>query len=131
LAALADDPSPNATIAALAEAFGTDSPLQRTASTPFSSARKWSAAQFAEHGTWVLGAPEIVGATLSDDALRAHIDERASSGQRVLLLAHSEADLAGEELPPGLAPVALVLFAEELRADAPETMRYLQAQQVA
>ncbi len=28
---------------------------------PFSSARKWSAARFADRGSWVLGAPEIVG----------------------------------------------------------------------
>ena len=30
------------------------------ADVPFSSARKWSAASFAGHGTWVLGAPEMV-----------------------------------------------------------------------
>ncbi len=32
----------------------------RESAVPFSSARKWSAASFAGHGTWVLGAPEVV-----------------------------------------------------------------------
>ena len=31
-----------------------------TGSVPFSSARKWSAASYGDHGTWVLGAPEMV-----------------------------------------------------------------------
>ena len=29
---------------------------------PFSSARKWSGVSFAGHGTWLLGAPGVVGA---------------------------------------------------------------------
>src|SRR5256886_11168074 len=50
----------------------------------FSSARKWSAATFAGHGTWVLGAPEIVLAHLStSDPARAEADRLAVEGRRV------------------------------------------------
>ena len=60
LAALAADDTRNQTIQALGEAFPPPPGGTRTASTPFSSSRKWRAATFGEHGTWVLGAPELV-----------------------------------------------------------------------
>ncbi len=60
LAALAADDTRNQTMQALCEAFPTPPGWERTASTPFSSSRKWSAATFGEHGTWVFGAPEMV-----------------------------------------------------------------------
>ena len=56
----ASDPDPNATLRALQHRFP-DPPVWTVAGTvPFSSARKWSAMSFDGHGTWVLGAPEIV-----------------------------------------------------------------------
>src|SRR5439155_16584023 len=60
LGALADDDNRNATMNALCEAFPAPDGWVRTASTPFSSGRKWSGATFGERGTWVLGAPEMV-----------------------------------------------------------------------
>jgi cation-transporting ATPase E len=61
LGALADDESPNATLAAIGTVFPppTASWVRQT-TVSFSSARKWSAASFAGHGTWILGAPEMV-----------------------------------------------------------------------
>ena len=52
------------------------------------------------------------------------------SGRRVLVLAHSDAALAGETLPADLAPVALVMFAEKMRPDAAETLAYFAEQGV-
>src|SRR5690606_3555801 len=61
LAALAvSDPNPNATLAAIGEAFPRDPRWEVLSSVPFSSARKWSGATFLGHGTWVLGAPEVI-----------------------------------------------------------------------
>src|SRR5258708_2752830 len=60
LGALADDKNRNATLAAVGQVFPPPDGWPRQAAVPFSSARKWSAASFAAHGTWVLGAPEIV-----------------------------------------------------------------------
>jgi cation-transporting ATPase E len=130
LGALADDENRNATLAALAAAFGPPAGWPRTAVVPFSSARKWSAAGFEGHGSWVFGAPEVV---LPSETLpvRARANELAATGRRVVVLAHTDAPLAGETLPSGLEPVALVLFAEKIRPDAAETLRYFREQGVA
>ena len=128
LGALADDPNRNATAIALADHFASPG-WTRTNSVPFSSARKWSAASFDGHGTWVMGAPEMV-ITDSASPVRARADELASDGRRTLVLAHSDAALAGESLPSDLTPVALVMFAEMVRPDAAETLAYFAAQGV-
>jgi cation-transporting ATPase E len=131
LGSLADDPSPNATLRALAAAFQPAAGWERTDAVPFSSARKWSAATFDGHGTWVMGAPEVMLAAGGDDSLRERVDRLAGTGQRVLLVARTDDDLRDEKLPERLAPAALITFEEQIRADAAETMRYFQAQEVA
>jgi cation-transporting ATPase E len=134
LGALAADENRNATLSALAAAFAAPSGWVRTAAIPFSSARKWSAASFGAHGTWVMGAPEMV---FADVALpvRRRADELAAAGRRVLVLARTDAPLVtdpgAESLPPGLEPVALVMLAEKIRPDAADTLRYFHDQGVA
>ncbi len=134
LGALAADENRNATLSALAAAFAAPSGWVRTAAIPFSSARKWSAASFGTHGTWVMGAPEMV---FADVALpvRRRADELAAAGRRVLVLARTDAPLVtdpgAESLPPGLEPVALVMLAEKIRPDAADTLRYFHDQGVA
>jgi cation-transporting P-type ATPase E len=95
-------------------------------SVPFSSARKWSAVRIVGRGTWVLGAPEIVGA----DDERARATSLAAEGLRVLLLSHTSAPLAGDTLPRGLRATGLVIFSERVRADAPKTLAYFRKQGV-
>ena len=130
LAALGDDENANATLAAITAAFPEPSDRwSRTTSVPFSSARKWSAATFETHGSWVLGAPEMVFADAASPA-RVRADEMAAGGNRVLLLAHAESGLTGEDLPPDLVPVALVLLEEQVRPDAAETLAYFHDQGV-
>ncbi len=128
LGALADDPNRNATAVALAEQFASPG-WTRTGAVPFSSARKWSAASFDGHGSWIMGAPEMV---VTDNAspVRARADELASSGRRTLVLARSDVALTGETLPADLIAVALVMFAEKVRPDAAETLAYFAAQGV-
>jgi cation-transporting ATPase E len=131
LGALADDEHGNATLVALGHAFPPPSGWERINSTPFSSARKWSAASFRDEGTWVLGAPELVFPdTPADDPVRAQANDLAAQGQRVLLLAKSEAELIGESLPSGLQAAALVAFEEQIRSDATETLQYFSRQKV-
>ncbi len=131
LGALADDANRNATLNAICEAFPAPDGWERTGSTPFSSGRKWSAVTFGDRGTWVLGAPEMVWTDRdADDPVRADADRFASEGQRVLLLARTEAALVEEELPDGLSASALVVFEEEIRPDAADTLRYFAEQGV-
>src|SRR6516165_1327184 len=123
LSALADDEARNATLAAIGQAFPPPHGWTRQDAVPFSSVRKWSAASFAGHGTWVLGAPEMVLAG-SQDRLLSRAADLAASGRRVLVLAHAAGPLDGPALPPGLRAVAFIALAEQLRSDAPQTIAY-------
>jgi cation-transporting ATPase E len=130
LGAFAQDDSPNATLAAVARAFPSSDGWDRTAAIPFSSARKWSAASFADRGTWVLGAPEMVWQERPGAALE-RAAELAATGRRVLLLARSDDPLDGDRLPSGLNAAALILFEERVRPDAADALAYFAEQGVA
>ncbi|MBO0833969.1 MAG: HAD-IC family P-type ATPase [Actinobacteria bacterium] len=129
LGALASDEG-NATMLAIRHAFPTPLDWPRAGAVPFSSTRKWSAGSFAGHGTWVLGAPEIVLAREGGEVL-GQATEIAATGMRVLALARTDAPLAGDALPAGLRAVALVLLSERLRPDTTEAIRFFAAQGIA
>lgn len=123
----AADPSPNASMRAVAESFRAPGEGWRADSVvPFSSARKWSGASFGPAGAWVLGAPEILlehagGADVA--AIGARVAGRARTGQRVLLLARAPG-LEGDALPDVLEPAALVVLEDRLRPEAAATLAY-------
>lgn len=131
----ASDDHPNPSLAAVVAEYPTGPGWTLTDSIAFSSARKWSAAQFADHGSWYLGAPDILldkaAAGASLDATQNRLQHYASRGQRVLLLASSPSGLHGETLPSELLPVALVVLDEQLRDAAPKTISYFGEQGVA
>ncbi|MFW2380484.1 MAG: HAD-IC family P-type ATPase, partial [Acidimicrobiales bacterium] len=100
---------------------------------PFSSVRKWSGGDFGEHGSWILGAPEILlesanGTVRAEVALT--VDELTRKARRVLLVAQASTGLSEEVLPQALTPVGLVSLKEEVRSDAAETMDYFAQQNV-
>jgi cation-transporting ATPase E len=125
------DPAPNSTVRALLQIPPAgDAAWEVTSKVAFSSSRKWSAVSFTEHGSWILGAPQIVLGDAAPGAMeRAQVHEQAA--RRVLALAQSSHPIPGTELPPGLDPVALVVLAERLRPDAAPTIAYLREQGVA
>jgi cation-transporting P-type ATPase E len=128
LAALvAADPAPNATLRAIGDALTAPGDgWTPEDSVPFSSARKWSAAAFVGHGAWILGAPDV----LTDEAATLErVATHADAGARVVLLARADA-LAGDDLPAGRRPVALVVLSDRIRPDAADTLRYFAEQQV-
>jgi cation-transporting ATPase E len=132
LGALAHDDAGNATMVALQAAFPAPPNWERVARVAFSSARKWSAATFRGHGTWVLGAPEVLFPAMAvDDSGRHRVAELAARGTRTLLLGRTDATLTGTALPPGLIPESVVTFQEHIRPDAAGTLRYFTAQGVA
>jgi cation-transporting ATPase E len=130
LGALADDEARNATLAAIGQACPPPQGWTRQDVVPFSSARKWSAANFAGHGSWVLGAPEMV-LVGSQDGLLSQAADLAADGRRVLVLARAPGPLTGQALPPGLRAVAFTVLEEQLRSDAPNAIAYFTAQGVA
>lgn len=134
LAALASlDPDPNATSAAIKEHFAdTTTSWKQTSRVPFSSARKWSAMAFEDHGGWAIGAPEFVLGDALDGDLAKQVEEHAAAGSRVLVLASCDGSF-GEQSAPQLSDVtarALVLLEDVVRADAPETIKYFAEQDV-
>jgi len=128
LAALAaSDPAPNATLRAIGDGLAASATGWAVEdAVPFSSARKWSAATFGDQGAWVLGAPDV----LTDDTdTLGKVARHADAGARVVLLARVPA-LAGDALPDGRTPVALVVLSDRVRPDAAETLRYFDEQGV-
>ncbi|WP_308250498.1 HAD-IC family P-type ATPase [Nonomuraea rhizosphaerae] len=133
LAALAGaDHHPNATARAIRERYpSTD--WTAGATVPFSSARKWSGADFGPHGAWLLGAPDVLLDRAADGYERAA--ELALSGTRVLALCRTdilpEPGAAEAPLEPGsVEAVALITLKQRIRPDAHETLRYFAEQGV-
>ncbi len=123
---------PNASLAAIGEAHPPPSGWEATSAVAFSSARKWSATTFAAQGTWLLGAPDVLLASLDDAAqVLERVETLAAQGQRVLLLARSEQAPDGEELRGAPLPAALVVLGEQVRPDASDTLAYFAEQGVA
>lgn len=121
------EPNPNPTLAAIS-ASNADPGWIVASSVPFSSARKWSAASFVDHGSWVLGAPEFV--VPGDTAVTDRASEFADQGARVLLLARAHGTPSAESGTGPVTPEALVVISQSLRTDAAETVRYFLAQDV-
>ncbi|MFE3872901.1 HAD-IC family P-type ATPase [Kitasatospora sp. NPDC059146] len=99
---------------------------------PFSSARKWSGVQLLEpqggEASWLLGAPDVL-LPAGHPAL-AEVDELGAKGLRVLLLGRTPVPLDSPDPAAGLTPLALVVLQQRLRADAAETLRYFEGQNV-
>ncbi len=121
----AAETSPNPTAAAIVTANPEPPEWEIRGRVPFSSARKWSAVSFANEGTWVLGAPEVVLGTVP-----AEIMELAATGRRVLALAHSEEEIDDHQLPESLDAAGYVTLTEALRPDARDTIGYFVEQHV-
>ncbi|HWS58774.1 MAG TPA: HAD-IC family P-type ATPase, partial [Actinotalea sp.] len=121
------DEQPNVSLRAIADAYPAPDGWVVAGGVPFSSDRTWSAVTFAGHGSWVLGAPEVL---LPAGEALVLAEDRASTGLRVLLIARAAGPPSADARPTGLEPFALVVLAERLRADAADTLRYFAGQGV-
>jgi len=124
----ADDVRPNASIAAIAEAYKLPPGWTRTANAPFKSATKWSGVSYGEHGNWVLGAPDVLLAAGSAEAEQA--EQIGAQGLRVLLLGSSDRPVDAPDAPGEVTPAALVTLEQRVRPDAGETLDYFAQQHV-
>ncbi len=120
----------NQTALALANKFGYSKAMKPSAILPFSSQRKLSAVTFEGEGTYMLGAPEYV---LKDMGVRIErlINENASNGYRVMVLAHSPAEISGDKLPAVRRPLCLIVIEDHIREDAIETIKWFKENNVA
>lgn len=91
---------------------------------PFSSARKLSAVTFNNSmGTFVLGAPEFIMHTISNK-LSDIINRFASQGYRVLAVGRAKGEIKDETLPEDIAPIALITLQDNIRREAPQTIKW-------
>ncbi|MDX1880730.1 HAD-IC family P-type ATPase [Mycolicibacterium sp. 141076] len=124
----ADDVRPNASMAAIAEAYKLPPGWTQTASAPFKSATKWSGVSYGEHGNWVLGAPDVLLEAGSPEAEQA--EQIGAQGLRVLLLGSSDRSVDAPDAPGAVTPAALVTLEQRVRPDAGETLDYFAQQHV-
>jgi len=123
LAAIAAaEPHPNATLAAIGAAFPDNPGWGVQTAVPFSSVRKWSGVTFRGHGTWVLGAPDVVAPR--DKSITEAVSDASADGRRVLLVGAGMTPLADGRIPSDVTPVAIVVLSDQVRVDAADTLRY-------
>lgn len=124
----ADDTRPNASMAAIAEAYADPPGWTATATAPFKSATKWSGSSYGEHGNWVIGAPDVLLDPESPEAAEA--ERIGSQGLRVLLLGSCDTAVDAPAAPGTVTPVALVILEQRVRPDAKDTLEYFASQRV-
>ena len=128
----ANSPSRNLTLEAIAGAALANVEEGRVlAQVPFSSRRRWSALDLGDERL-VLGAPERFAD--ADAGLHARAREEARAGRRVLALGRTQSPLPpadnDPQFPEDVRPLGLVVLAEQLRANADETVAFFAAQGV-
>lgn len=126
LAALNDN---NQTSVALNNYFGHSSVLKAVKTIPFSSKRKLSAVTLEGVGTVAMGAPEFVLGTVPEKVNKI-INQYASSGLRVLIVALASGQINGDRLPAGFKPLAIISIADNIREDAVQTIRWFKENDV-
>ncbi|MEF9971219.1 MAG: cation-translocating P-type ATPase, partial [Oscillospiraceae bacterium] len=124
--AMQDD---NDTMAALRKYF-TGAPNQTALETlPFTSVKKYGGVSFHQDETYILGAPDVI---LGEDYSKYsdEIEKYSKKGCRVLLLALYDGKLTDESLTEDILPLSLVLLANKIRKNAPETFQFFAQQGV-
>jgi cation-transporting ATPase E len=106
----------NATAKALKQAFPGNGSKAK-AFIPFDSVRKFSAASFEGDGTFLIGAPDAINASIPPMAAdrRRRLAER---GYRVLGVFHSTKSIKNGEIPGKADLVALISLSDHLKSDA-------------
>ena len=127
-AVAAADDFPNATMKAVQAAHPRHPGWTARDRIPFDSAHKFSAVVFDSAGAWFVGAPDVL-LPAGDEHVRRS-DVLAAEGYRVLVLAAASELPAGRVLPKDLTAVALVLFTDDVRPDAAETVDYFLRERV-
>ena len=121
----------NSTGNALVKYFGSE--LSKTAESVvhFSSERKFSATTFDDFGTLVVGAPEFVCSSLSEE-IQNKIEALIVDSKRVLMVAKienaSEDDI--DDWKNQTTPLAIIAIEDQIRPDAIETINWFKENSV-
>jgi magnesium-transporting ATPase (P-type) len=124
----------NRTLEAIGERFPGEAE-RVTGEVAFSSEWKWSGLRIGAT-SYVLGAPDVLtgsGALALPPNLARKLDEETAAGRRVVVFGETSEPLPAnpsEQPAPRLAPIALVVLEETLRADAAETVASMREEEV-
>jgi cation-transporting ATPase E len=98
-----------------------------TSIVPFSSARKWSAAEFPS-GTYVLGAAEFIFKSIPEK-MQNILKYHSAKGDRVLVLAKCDS-LKSSETPQQSSLLGYIVIGDRIRKEAHDTLQYFEKQGV-
>lgn len=113
----------NQTSRALFNYFKTNTIYSPEIVLEFNSERKTSAVTFKNKMTYIMGAPEMVNKKL-DKNLQKDIYGYLQKGYRVLLVAESKSPIEKDKTPKENTPIAYVVIEDNIRQDAPETIKW-------
>lgn len=124
--AMQDD---NDTMAALRRYFKGQPSQTAIETLPFTSVKKYGGVSFHEDENYLLGAPDVI---LGENygKYQDQVEHYSKKGCRVLLLCMYDGGLKDEALTGGIYPISLILLANKIRKNAPETFAYFAKQGV-
>lgn len=119
----------NPTFNAIKERWNGESGWTVNKALPFSSAKKWSGAEFKDKGSYIMGAGEfILGENFS--LIRETAESFSGDGRRIILIARSDNPFNEKNLPENIKPLALIAITDKIRAEAPDTLKFFHEQGV-
>lgn len=113
----------NATMISLKKYFTGKATRTAAAALPFTSSRKFGAVTFEDGESFLLGAPDVILAS-DYESVAPTVDKYSAKGCRVLLLAAYSGNVSDNVLTGKALPLALILLANKIRDEAPDTFRY-------
>ncbi len=115
----------NATFQALKAHFESNTTFSPVRRIPFSSERKWSAIEFENAGTFVVGAPERLGGTIPP-----HLQKEERAGKRILMAGIAEGTVEPDRPLPAVQEFAYIVISDPIRPNAAETLAYFKKEGV-
>lgn len=113
----------NQTSIALSQRF----PLKNTYTIvnrlPFSSSRKYSAVEFKDIGTFILGAPEYLYKG-RDKTMTSYIEKKQQEGYRVVRICKAEGSITEDGIKGKTSPIAVFTLEDHIRDQAPDTIKW-------
>ena len=110
----------NATFQAMDEYFGENDLYDCSKKISFSSLRKWSAIEFKDIGTIVIGAAEkVISQTLPDE-----IKDKMLQGMRALAVGYTSESISDDQPLPELQPLMVIILSDTIRDHTKETLEY-------
>lgn len=114
----------NKTMDAIYKCYNKKTDYIVTKKVPFSSVRKYSGVTFKDLGTFVLGAKEMLCPNVNSEYFNKY------KNYRILVIMHSMNNFNGYDLPQNMKLIGLLVFQDEIRMNAKETLSYLKQEGV-